>query len=74
MIAERRTEPITTRYTPAETAEVERAAHNAGQSVSEFVRSTALASARAGATTATRAPDWGRLIEVLGTSTDQAMP
>jgi hypothetical protein len=74
MTVERRTERRMVGFTCAELAEVERAAYNAGQSVSEYARAITLASARASATTATRAPDWGGLREVPGTSTDQAMP
>ena len=72
-MTERRTERRMVGFTCAELAEVERAAYNAGQSVSEYARSITLASARS-ATTATRAPDWGSLREAPGTSTDQAMP
>ena len=73
MTTERRTERRMVGFTCAELAEVERAAYNAGQSVSEYARAITLASARS-ATTATRAPDWDSLRGALGTSTDQAMP
>jgi len=75
-MSETRSKAATPRYTPSEWAEMEVAASLAGQTVQEFVRSSPLVRARAGAPTAAPLSARGRVVwhdwqATQGTSTDE---